>query len=413
MHDTTERTVRILWILPYPPLPVTTGGRRRVFSLLKELSDRHEIAIVAYRRGDPPETEHENRKYCSDFRLESRRSTRHPLNLVSWIFGDLPFMVIANKPTRDMIMTLKTAVSEFRPDIVHCEHFHMWESVSRARDDTWPPVILSQQGIEYVVTQRYLDITKNPAKRIALSVELKKARSYEINVCREADTVILVSDRDRELLHECCSVKRVRVVPNGVDPAYFKPRIGNKPRKPVLLFIGTFSFFGNRDALRYSVFELLPRIRERFPETVLRVIGERPPDIRAPGVEILGRIPDIRPHLQESSLLIAPLRTGSGTKLKILEAMACELPFVATSIGAEGIRDVEKAGLVADDTEGLIEAVYALLDAPGVGDERGRAGRRIVEQNYTWAISARKLESVWLETADSSGKGNNGGTGSH
>jgi len=235
--------MRILWILPYPPLPVTTGGRRRVFSLLKELSTRHKIAVVAYRRGEQPDIEEKIGGFCSSLRLIPRRPTRHPRNLITWIFGNLPFMVIANRPTRDMIAVLRDTVRMFNPDIVHCEHFHMWESVSRARDDTWPPVLLAQQGIEYLVTQRYLDILKNPAKRIALNYELRRARSYELNVCREADTVTLVSDRDRELLQECCAVERIRIVPNGVDIEYFTPANRNRIRKPVLLFVGTFSFF--------------------------------------------------------------------------------------------------------------------------------------------------------------------------
>ena len=393
--------MRILWVLPYPPLPVTTGGRRRVFGLLKQLSMRHEIAVVAYRRGERPDIEERIGEFCTSLRLIPRRPTRHPLNLIAWIFGNLPFMVIANRPTRDMITALRDTVRTFNPDIIHCEHFYMWESVSHARDETWPPVLLAQQGIEHVVTQRYLDILKNPAKRIALNYELRRARSYELNVCREADTVTLVSDRDRELLQECCAVERIRIVPNGVDIEYFTPANRNRIRKPVLLFVGTFSFFGNRDALRYSAFDLLPRIRERFPDTILRVVGERPPDIAAPGVEILGRIPDVRPHLQDASLLLAPLRTGSGTKLKILEAMACEVPFVATSIGAEGIRDADKAGLVADDPKGLIEAVCRIIENPLLGDSYGQAGRDIVRQYYTWENSAKNLESAWLETAES------------
>lgn len=398
--------MKVVWISPYLPLPVTTGGRRRIGSLLQRLSTRHDITLVCYDRGEATGGRDASRALVRGLHTVRRRSTRSPVNTLLWAATPLPFMAVANGFHPAMVRTLRDVVRQGTPDVIHCEHFHLWQAVSRAREASWPPVILSQQGIEFVVTQRFATVVASPLLRAGLRIELGKARRWETAACREADAVVVVSDEDRRLLARYVPENHIRVVENGVDADEFCPGDKNiAPAGSLMLFVGTFSFFGNRDALAYLVKEILPAVRAVRPDAALRVIGDNPPTVGGRGVDYVGFVPSVVPHLRQARLLIAPLRTGSGTKLKLLEAMACGIPFVTTPFGAEGIEGAREAGLVAESTEGLVEATLRLLEDDGLAARLGRRGRDIAVGRYSWDASALALEEVWESMRKSPGEG--------
>ena len=389
--------MRIVWLLPYLPLPVTTGGRRRVLNLVRLLSTSHEITLVAYWRGESEREVSAVRQLVNKLFVVSRRPTTSALNVLLWMIGPWPFMAVANGFNRRMASSLKLAITEAEPDVVQCEHFHMWQVLAAARSPGWPPVLLAEQGVESLVTKRFLAAAPF-LQRLGLRIDLTKAKKWEREAYLSADGLIAVSEGDRKLISQRAPSVRSWVVENGVDTELFSPDPTARLRKPdVLLFIGTFSFFGNRDALRYICRDILPGVRERRPGARLKVIGERPPLVDVEGVEFLGSVRDVVPYLREASLLLAPLRTGSGTKLKILEAMACGLPFVTTDYGLEGLEGAAGAGFVANTPRSLIDAAVRVLEDPALAKRLGQRGRAIVEAGYSWERSARALEQAWTE----------------
>lgn len=390
--------MNVVWIAPYLPEPVTTGGRRRVLSLIQRLHGKHHISLVTYRRGESDDDLQRVRKMVESLHTVRRRPTKHPLNLMLWAFGPWPYMAAANGFNRSMVNTISTVVSRIRPDIIHCEHFHMWQVVSSALTRNRPPILLAEQGVEFLVTERFMRAAPTPLQRLGFWLELKKAKKWEKQACMAADGVVVVSEDDQTALLKHVPGLRTWVVQNGVDPDVFTPPLNHDERdKSTILFLGTFSFFGNRDALRYICSDIFPAVRRQIPGAVLKVIGERPPQLAADGIELLGAVPDVVPYLQSARVLLAPLRTGSGTKLKILEAMSCGLPFVTTDFGTEGLSDGASAGLVAHATEDIIEATVQLLTDDELAGDLGRRGRRIVESRYSWERSGQALERVWEE----------------
>jgi len=366
------------------------------------LSPRHEITLVAYDRGEVPGARDASRALVRELHTVGRRPTRSVMNAALWSVGPWPFMAVANGFNRQMVHRLREVVDRVQPDLLHCEHFHLWHAISHARRPSWPPVLLSQQGVEFLVTQRFASIPRSPLLRAAFRLELTKARRWEVAACRAADTVVVVSQEDGRVLAQFLPRHRIRVVENGVDVEEFRPAAGGVDlASSMMLFVGTFSFFGNRDALRYLVTEILPEVRRLRPAVSLRVIGENPPRFSAPGVEYLGAVPHVGPHLQTARLLVAPLRTGSGTKLKLLEAMACGIPFITTSFGAEGIEGAGDAGIITDDTQGFVEAAVRLIDDHPLAQRLGRRGREITARAYSWETSASALEEAWEETRSS------------
>jgi polysaccharide biosynthesis protein PslH len=196
------------------------------------------------------------------------------------------------------------------------------------------------------------------------------------------------------------------VVPNGVDLRFFRPRPrGSFGKPPSVFFVGTMFYRPNYLAARFLVHEVFPLIRREVPDATCHLAGKtndgnyselHDPDA---GVYMHGFVEDIRPHFLDSQILVAPLSVGSGTRIKILEAMATGTPVVSTDIGAEGLAcsDGENI-LIANSATELADAAVRLLRDREACFRIGMAGRRLVEEQYSWEVSAgvmrREIELV-------------------
>jgi len=167
------------------------------------------------------------------------------------------------------------------------------------------------------------------------------------------------------------------------------------------VFTGSMDWMPNEDGILYFVDAILPLIRKQRPKVKLWIVGRRPgKKILAlaesdPGIEVTGRVDDIRPSIAKGSVYIVPLRVGGGTRLKIFEAMAMGKAVVSTTIGAEGLPVTNGSDIIlADEPAHFADEVYRLLGSPAERKRIGDAARRIVEEKYSWAAVARHVESV-------------------
>lgn len=227
---------------------------------------------------------------------------------------------------------------------------------------------------------------------------------YEIAVCRRADQIHVMSHDDGQSLSEFLDDgwRRLRVVPNAVDTAYYAPPPNGDGRRGVL-YVGNFQNLPNVDALEYLVEEIWPRIRARRPSVELTVVGAYPSQKVTryhgqSGINVIGAVPDLRPFYHEHRLMVAPIRAGSGTRLKILEAFAAGLPVVSTTLGAEGI--TASSGdqlLLADPPEEFASAVVTLLEQDVLWRRLADEGRRLAVEHYDWSLSAEATLRGWEE----------------
>src|SRR5262249_6700859 len=182
---------------------------------------------------------------------------------------------------------------------------------------------------------------------------------------------------------------RVRAIPTGVDVAYWSS--DGRPEAPAsLVFTGSMDWYPNEDAVLYFVDVILPRIRDDVPNVSLTVVGRNPTarlrrlGERA-GVRVTGTVGGVRPEVAEAGVCVVPLGVGGGTRLKIFEALAMEKAVVSTSIGAEGLPVVSgEHAVIADDPFEFARAVVRLLQHPDERRRLGTAGRRLVEERYSW-----------------------------
>lgn len=228
-----------------------------------------------------------------------------------------------------------------------------------------------------------------------------RLRRRERDLGRAADEIWMCSEDDAaEWRRIHGDGTRLRVVPNTVPLP--SPPSGSSRNRSRIVLTGTFSYRPNADAAVALARDILPLVRRSVPDADLEIVGRQPSAdvlaLHAPdeGVNVIGPVPDVRPHLDAAGVLVVPLRSGGGTRLKILEAMAAGLPVVTTPKGAEGIDLVDgEDALLASTTGELASACIALMRDPSAADRIGAAGRRLVERRY----SSAALDDVVAEAA--------------
>ncbi len=225
---------------------------------------------------------------------------------------------------------------------------------------------------------------------------------FEGAICRDVDAVIAVSDEDRAYLIEHGGAP-IYVMPNGISAADYAPP-ADETREPYqLVFSGKMDYRPNVDAVEWFHRSIFTMVRERFPETRLLIVGRNPHRRLASlaandGVQVTGWVDSVQPYLHRATIYVAPLRMGSGTRLKILQAMAARCAVVSTSIGAAGLNDsVQSALTIADEAEDFAELIVTLLADESRRRALGQLAQERVRRHYDWTALIPQLLRAYRE----------------
>jgi glycosyltransferase involved in cell wall biosynthesis len=301
----------------------------------------------------------------------------------------------------EMAKELKKTLAEESFDFVVLEG--IWSSVY------WPlirrahtKIVLNLYDLEEGLLQRQADVLPFGVKRWIYSNGARRMALLEKTLPCEADLIWTVSDTERQQLLEHAPDLPVFLAPNGVDCDDIRLQPPPDASGKEILFVGSLQYLPNIDGARFMAKEVMPEILKRCPDAVLQIVG-RGPDERTlalhnpPAVNLVGEVEDLEPWYRSCRLSIVPLRSGGGTRLKILESMAYGRAVVSTSIGAEGI-DVtpDRNILIADTPSELADAVALLLTHPVRAHEIAEEGRRLVEERYSWKSIADILYERYI-----------------
>ncbi len=392
--------------LPYPPI---SGKRIRTLNLTLRLAARHQILYVCHRNADSSEAA-EAHKFFTEHGIEvifADRPTPIPtmrqwrpalytklaLNLLS----PTPYLVDANR-SRALQRAVRQVVTSRPVDLWQCEWTPYAEAVRHVPGVPW---VVMAHNVESVIWQRYGDHETNPWKRWYIRRQWRKFERYERDVFVNATKVVAVSETDAAIARDRLGAANVAVVDNGVDLDFFC--LGEVAREVgEILFLGSLDWRPNLDAVNQLLDCIMPDIWKSEPSASLVVVGRKPPQqlverIRTtPGVNLYSDVPDVRPFLRRATVMAVPLRVGGGSRLKILESLACELPVVSTKIGAEGL-DLQpgKDLVVVDDVESMATALVRSLRSPREMSQMAKSGREVVVARYGWDALAETLSGVW------------------
>jgi len=263
------------------------------------------------------------------------------------------------------------------------------------------PVIVDAHNVEHLLLRMAgRPSTARPTRLLRWMIHWRLVRRFERRVMTDADRVLTTSDADLRRLRDLAPGTPMTVIPNGVTMDDSSTTAA--PEAGRILFCGLMDYPPNIDAACWLADRIFPLISERHPEARLVLAGARPVDAvgrlgRRPGITVTGEVESMVQEIDRSTVVAVPLRQGSGTRLKILEAWSRARPVVTTPIGGEGL-NIEPGvnALVNADPRGFADEVCRLLDDPSACREMGLAGRRTVADQYAWPQVGQQLRQLLL-----------------
>ncbi len=390
--------LKVLFVSPYPICPPVHGGA--VFMLqtcrtLARLTDLH--VIVMLDRPDQREAHGELARSARSVEFLVRDPGRPrqfasivPRAVREFASDDLRWL-IHRKICLDEIDVLQL---EYLPLGQYAGRFHCLAS------------ILFEHDIYFQSIARSLRAAPGWRTKLEAAWEYMRALRYELRLLPRLDRVQVCSRANAEYLLRHLPELAGRLDADfraGIEPCRyeFRPR-GREPK--TMLFLGSFRHLPNLSALRWMVEEVLPRVLEREPKAKLVVVGSDPPPpqtLPAPreAVEFRGFVEDVREPLGRYAVFVCPVRTGSGVRVKLLEAFAAGIPVVSTRLGAEGLAETDgEICALADDAEAFAARVVALLEDPEAGAAMAERARRKVEQAWDIRRMTERLVACYRRT---------------
>ncbi len=264
------------------------------------------------------------------------------------------------------------------------------------------PVVCVHHDVESALLRRRAAVERNRWRRSYLQFQADLMENVERRWGERLALNVAVSNGDRTRLQRIAPRSRVAVVPNGVDADEFYP---DGQDGSGIAYVGGTSPFPNRDALEFFSDRILPAVRTLVGDVPVRWIGRAAREEQQHyrdrfGIELTGYVKDVRPMMREAACHIVPLRTGGGTRLKILNSWAMGKPVVATSVGCEGLEAVDgKNILIRDDPQDFAAAIGAVIENPRLRQELAAGGRETVDRLYSWDVLGRELIETYLTVA--------------
>lgn len=404
---------RTLFVTPHVPFPKNVGGNLRPYHMLRALARVSAVSLVcAVREGDHPDHLAELRALCHDVfffpdtSFRWRRTLRARLPRLRALLEHLdPFEPTLLKSYHSgPAKALLQARCRQPIDLVWVEGLHLLPSLPSSLSSR---VIVNLADVEHRKLARKLRALP-PSRRSPFDMaEFLKTRALERSLARRGWEVAVCSEVDRRALGPQA---RVWVVPNGIDLPTEGPVTSPPPEVPTFVFVGAMFYEPNIDAVHFFAREIFPLIRRRLPRARFVVVGRDPrPDVVAladgSGITVTGTVDDVSPHLAAASVAVIPIRYGSGTRIKILEAFAHKVPVVSTTMGAEGLEVTDTRDLLlADDPRAFASACVRLACDRPLRDTVTGNGYGLVARRYQWREIERLVQRIALsDSADADG----------
>jgi sugar transferase (PEP-CTERM/EpsH1 system associated) len=393
--------MKVLWVKAGGLVPLDTGGKILSYHVARELARRHDVTLLTFYAAQPHDAHPElaglfSRVVYLPLKLPAPKSLAEGALYARRLFSAQPYG-IAKYCQPQVGRLLRRLLQADVYEVIVCD------GVVAAGVIPWElptPKVLLAHNVEAQIWSRHRLVSRNPLWSLVCRRESLALRRAERFYLAQAQRVLTVSEADRDFFASFVDPGKISVMPTGVDVDYFRPSPGEE-KAGALVFTGSMDWLPNEDAVFYFAEQILPHIRRAMPDVTLWVVGRRPSRrlqglaLRDGSVRLTGQVEDVRPYVRSASVYVVPLRVGSGSRLKIFEAMAMGKAVVSTTIGAEGLRVKHgKDIILADDPEEFAASVLKLLNNSAARAEVGQAARQLVERQYGWASSAACFDAA-------------------
>ena len=399
---------RILLLTPQLPYPPQQGTSLRNFHLLRALAQRHDVTLLSFAERD---------RAADTARLAELARVLPPIAVPERTMGQrLRGLLTSRAPdmarrlhSEALAAALADALRDEVFDVVQIEGIELAWTMPLIRE-TAPGtrIVLDCHNAETELQRRALRADCRQPRRWPAAAysaaQVGRLARFEREALRAADAIIAVSEEDRRQLMALAEpAKPIAVIPNvvAVDDYQWAGQVPDEARFD-LVFTGKMDYRPNVDGVLWFAEAIWPLVRQARPATTWAIVGQRPHTRLAalgdaPGITLTGRVDQVQPYLAGAGVYVLPLRIGSGTRLKLIEAMAAGCAVVSTTIGAEGFAlESGREAIVADTPEAFAAAVRALLDDPARRVALGERARVFAAQ-YDWQRVGPLLDEVYDE----------------
>ena len=396
--------MNILLLSPVIPYPLHDGLRLRIYNLFKLLSANYQIDLLCFVENEIDKEEYLTKLnklfqktqivYHTPAWKNKPRGGFH--NLINLFYFDIGL----KKESTVMCSKLTRAINNNKYDLIYCSGIEMIPYLDGYNNI---PIVVDMVDSLTLPIYRDFKISKNILEKLRCLKRLFIMRQWERKYLSKCKKIIVVAGKDADSIRKGHSNLKIEIIPNGVDTSFFISK-QDMQNGPSLLFTGVMNFSPNEQAMLYFVQSIFPQLQNQHPNIILNIVGKSPtPEIMQLNtlnkqINVTGFVDDIRPYFEKSSIYICPMISGAGIKNKLLEAFAMEKAVVATTLACEGIETIHgKHLLIAQNADDFIKYVSELLKDVKLRQELGKNARRLVEEKYSWAAQANKLDNLLKE----------------
>lgn len=380
--------MKILKILPYFPGPPFTGGRIRSLNILKHLSKKHSVELVCFCKPGEEDKLGIINPFCEKVYPISRPGSPTQNQILSLALSNRPMYVQFHLET-DVRNVLREVISIASTDVIHVETYYLMPALPKIENI---PTVLVEPNIEYMLMEQVACFETRLFWKLIWSFDAFKQKRWEKRIWHSAARCAGVTHEDAAVITKEVGYS-VDVVENGIDPQVRRVNY-DEATTPSLLFVGNFLYRPNIDGIAYFIEEIYPIILRKFPDTQLHIVGDCPliTSFKRKNIKIWGYLENLDSIFDRTQVSICPLRIGSGSRIKVLDAIARGHPLVSTSVGCAGLRlNHEAELLVADEPRDFAEATCKLLASPKQRRAIGTRARKTAIKNYSWELIVSSL----------------------
>jgi polysaccharide biosynthesis protein PslH len=387
--------VKILYVCHRFPYPPRRGGKIRPFNMIRHLSQSHEVTVASIARSAEEAAEGAGiAPYCAAYDMALVRKPVQVARMVARLPGPTPSsMGFFYSPELARRIQRRLKAVKYDLIFVHCSSAAQY--VGHVRHT---PKVLDFGDMDSQKWLEYAKVTQFPL-RLGYWLEGRKLEAEERRLARRFDCCTTTTRGEWNTLRELDPEVASDWFPNGVDAQYFAP--DDTAYDPYTIsFVGRMDYYPNQESMFFFCREVWPRLLSTLPRLRLLIVGADPsPAVRQladlPGVTVTGSVPDVRPYVRQSALMVAPLNIARGTQNKILESMAMGVPVVCSKVAAAGVDAVPGEHLlVASTPQSYARAILRILHNPAERRRLAVAGRARLLSHHAWDVSLRRLDAI-------------------
>ncbi|GAB1370044.1 glycosyltransferase family 4 protein [Candidatus Kapaibacterium sp.] len=392
--------MRILQLSPQFPFPETNGGKVGIASTFRQLAKEAEVSFACYADSKPEDKYLKIASKYGHVILFEHSVKNSKLRILKSLF-DSRALYLRKHENKNFVNQLLEYITKNPVDIIHADHTAMAPLALELKKVTGLPVGLRLHNVENLIWKRYYkQLSYYHPKRWYVYSQYKKLKKQEAEILQNGvDIAFPITDEDAKLAKIIAPKSNLITAAPGINLDEWTP-LNIDRKKFHLVHATTYDWVHNVDALLWFIKNVMPSLKQKYPEIKFFLYGKNPPECFRKfghlGVEAVGFVNDLKKPFSEAGIYISPLFVGGGIRIKILEALAMKIPVVASPIAAEGINKTKENGVKIAETESeFVDHISNIIENPDLIRMLGENGRNFVLENYNWEKSIKIISDSY------------------